>query len=165
MKFYAGLMNALGLCAAVLVAVLTLLVTYDVIARNLGLGSLSWVLEISEYMLPTLISLTAPWLMFRNQHVKLDMLPALLPTRALHRLERGSAAIGMVAAAVFAWYAGMLLLDSKEAGTLVMKSLIFPEWWLYIATPVGFALLALECARRVFLPGTVSPYEAHGGAM
>ncbi|RMX07610.1 TRAP transporter small permease [Corticibacter populi] len=163
MKAYDHLMSALGICAACIVAALTVLVTYDVLARNLGLGSLDWILEVSEYMLPTLISLTAPWLMYRNQHVRLDLLQSMLPAAARHGVERVAAAIGMVAAAVFAWYALQLLLDSRQSGTLVMKALVFPEWWLYIGTPIGFALLAIECARRVFLPATVHDDAAPGG--
>jgi TRAP-type C4-dicarboxylate transport system permease small subunit len=33
-----------------------------------------------------------------------------------------------------------------------MKALVFPEWWLYVPVPIGFALLALECGRRVLRP-------------
>jgi hypothetical protein len=50
------------------------------------------------------------------------------------------------------WYALRMLLDSRAAGSLVMKSLVFPEWWLYVPVPIGFALLALECGRRRAVP-------------
>ena len=33
-----------------------------------------------------------------------------------------------------------------------MKALVFPEWWLYVPVPICFALLSLECARRVWRP-------------
>ncbi|KKW69342.1 hypothetical protein AAV94_00185 [Lampropedia cohaerens] len=163
MKAYDYLMRGLGACAACIVAVLTVVVTYDVLARNLGLGSLDWILEVSEYALPTLISLTAPWLMYRNQHVRLDVLQSMLPESARRLVERAAAAIGMVAAAMFAWYALTLLLDSRQSGALVIKALVFPEWWLYIGMPIGFALLSIECARRMFLPATAQDEAAPGG--
>jgi TRAP-type C4-dicarboxylate transport system permease small subunit len=51
-----------------------------------------------------------------------------------------------------AWYAWRMLADSRQAGSLVMKALVFPEWWLYVPVPICFALLSLECARRVWRP-------------
>jgi TRAP-type C4-dicarboxylate transport system permease small subunit len=31
----------------------------------------------------------------------------------------------------------------------VIKSVVFPEWWLYAPVPVCFALLAVEFVRRI----------------
>jgi hypothetical protein len=33
-----------------------------------------------------------------------------------------------------------------------MKSLVFPEWWLFVPVPICFLLLAGECARRLVFP-------------
>jgi len=75
---HAALMRACGLVAAATVAFITLLVCYDVVGRNLGLPSLVWVNEITEYALPIATLAAAPWLMWRNQHVRLDLLGATL---------------------------------------------------------------------------------------
>ncbi|GAA5232235.1 TRAP transporter small permease [Verticiella sediminum] len=160
MKIYGLIMNAFGAVAALLVGVMTALVSYDVIVRNLGLGSLDWVLEVSEYMLPVIICASAPWLMYRNQHIRLDVLNMVLPTRVLRRIDRYAASVGAVVSLIFAWYALLLLLDSRAAGSLVMKSLVFPEWWLFVPVPIGFGALAVECARRAFMPETVADEAA-----
>ena len=39
----------------------------------------------------------------------------------------------------------------------MIKSLVFPEWWLFAPVPLCFALLAVECLRRLLRPG------AHAG--
>lgn len=149
---HAALMRGCGLVAAATVAFITLLVCYDVVGRNLGLPSLVWVNEVTEYALPIATLAAAPWLMWRNQHVRLDLLGALLSPAAQRHVDRVASLLGLVVSAVMVWYAVRMLLDSKQAGSLVMKALVFPEWWLYVPVPIGFALLALECGRRVLFP-------------
>jgi TRAP-type transport system small permease protein len=151
-RLHAALMRGCGVVAAATVAAITLLVCYDVVGRNLGLRSLVWVNEVTEYALPIATLAAAPWLMWRNQHVRLDLLGALLSPRAQRQADRVASAIALVVSLVLVWYAVKVLLDSKAAGSLMMKALVFPEWWLYVPVPVGFALLALECGRRVWLP-------------
>lgn len=151
MRFWDMVMRGCGGFSAALIAAMTLLVAYDVVARNIGLGSLPWVLEISEYMLPTLICASAPWLMYRGAHIRLDLLRMLTGPALNRAMEVVVAVVATVAAALFTWFALELLLTSRAAGNIVMKALIFPEWWIYIPVPIGFALLTLECARQIFM--------------
>ena len=149
---HAALMRGCGLVAAATVALITLLVCYDVVGRNLGLPSLVWVNEVTEYALPIATLAAAPWLMWRNQHVRLDLLGAVLSPAAQRQVDRIASLLGLIVSLVMVWYAVRMLLDSRSAGSLVMKALVFPEWWLYVPVPIGFALLALECGRRVLFP-------------
>jgi TRAP-type C4-dicarboxylate transport system permease small subunit len=151
-RVHAVLMRGCGVVAATTVAVITLLVCYDVVSRNLGLRSLAWINEITEYALPIATLAAAPWLMWRNQHVRLDLLGAVLSPPAQRRVDRVASALGLVVSLVLVWFAVKVLLDSRAAGSLVIKALVFPEWWLYVPVPIGFALLALECGRRVWQP-------------
>lgn len=151
MKLWDMIMRGCGGFSAALIAAMTLLVSYDVVARNVGLGSLPWVLEITEYMLPALICASAPWLMYRGAHIRLDLLRMLTGPRVGRAMEVVVAVVATVASALFTWFALQLLLNSRAAGNIVMKALIFPEWWVYIPVPIGFALLTLECARQIFM--------------
>lgn len=152
MKIWELVMRLCGGISAALIAAMTLLVSYDVIARNLGLGSLPWVLEVTEYMLPALICASAPWLMFRGSHIRLDLLRTLLPRRMIAPLDKATAAVATLSSAVFTFYALKLMLASKASGNLVIKALVFPEWWVYLPVPIGFGLLTLECLRQMFRP-------------
>lgn len=152
MKIWELVMRLCGGISAALIAAMTLLVSYDVIARNLGFGSLSWVLEITEFMLPALICASAPWLMFRGSHIRLDLLRLLVPNKVSYVADKITAVVATLSAAIFTWYALKLLLISKASGNMIIKALIFPEWWVYIPVPIGFALLTAECARQVFMP-------------
>jgi TRAP-type C4-dicarboxylate transport system permease small subunit len=47
------------------------------------------------------------------------------------------------------WYGAKAALDSFMSGSLSIKTLILPEWWLLVPMPVAFALLALEFVFRM----------------
>lgn len=159
---YARLMRGCGFAAAAVVALITLLVGYDVVSRNLGLRTLPWINEVTEYAMPLATLAAAPWLMWRNQHVRLDLLGAVLSPQAQRQVDRLASTLGLLVSVIMVWYAVRLLLDSRDAGSLVMKSLVFPEWWLYVPVPIGFALLGLECGRRVLWPsGLTEDSGAH----
>lgn len=149
---HAALMRLCGGIAAAVLGAITVLVCFDVISRNLGLRSVVWINEVTEYALPIATLAAAPWLMWRNQHVRLDLLGMLLSPAAQRRVDRLSSALGLVVSLLMVWYSIRMLLDSRAAGSIVLKALVFPEWWLYVPVPIGFGLLALECGRRMLWP-------------
>jgi len=161
---YAWLMRACGGLSAATVGAITLLVCWDVVGRNLGLRTPAWTNEVTEYALPVATLLAAPWLLWRNQHVRLDLLGMVLSPAAQRRVDRIASALGLVVSACMVWYAWLMLLDSRQAGSVVLKALVFPEWWLYVPVPAAFALLALECARRVLWPSGLGAEETGGGS-
>lgn len=163
MRWHAALMRGCGFVAAATVGLITIMVCVDVLGRNLGLGNVPWILEVTEYALPVATLSAAPWLMWRNAHVRLDLLGMVLSQAGQRRADRISAAVGVIVSAVFVWYGIATLLDSRRAGSIVMKALIFPEWWLFIPVPIGFALLALECARRLVWPSGLAESASIGG--
>ncbi len=160
MKAWARLMQACGGAAAAILGIVVVLVCWDVLARNLGARSLPWIVEATEYALPLATFLAAPWLMFRYEHVRLDLLSATLSPRNMARVERVAAAVCLAVSLVIVWYSIAVMLDTRGIGALVIKSLVFPEWWLFVPVPICFLLLAAECARRLVFP----PPPAAGAA-
>jgi TRAP-type C4-dicarboxylate transport system permease small subunit len=134
-----------------------LLVCYDVLGRNLSLKSLPWIVEVTEYALPLITLFAAPWLLFRAEHVRLDLLNNMLSPAALRLLDRVASTVGLIVCVLIVWYALKVIADTREIGAMVMKSLVFPEWWLFVPVPLSFGLMAVECARRLLRPG---PHEA-----
>jgi len=151
-RAYHALLYAFACAAALILGAVALLVTLDVAARNTGLGGIAWVVEVSEYSLPLATFLIAPWLLHRNEHVRLDVLLAMLPRGFARALERLADAIGILICAVLVWYGVKLILDSARLGSMVVKTLAIPEWWQYALVPVCFFLLAIEFVRRLITP-------------
>ena len=166
MNLYRALMQGCGILAALLIGVTVLLVCFDVIGRNVALASLPWIVEVTEYALPLITLLAAPWLLFRAEHVRLDLLNNTLSPAALRILDRIASTVGLMVCVVMVWYALKVIADTREIGAMVMKSLVFPEWWLFVPVPLSFGLMAVECARRVLRPGphaAVSTGSLHYG--
>jgi len=149
-------MNACGVLAALVVGAIAAAVSYDVIGRNVGLPSLPWIVEVTEMALPLATLLAAPWLLHRNQHVRLDILDAHLSPAWRETLARVVALVGLVVCAVIVWYAVAVIGDNIAIGAMVMKSLVFPEWWLYVPVPLSFGLMTLEFARRLVMPAAAA---------
>jgi TRAP-type C4-dicarboxylate transport system permease small subunit len=148
-KLYVSLLRGLAAVAAVLLGAMAALVTLDVVMRNVGLGTIAWVNEVSEYSLPVATLLIAPWLLHRNEHVRLDVLLVSLPAGTARALEKVCDVIGIAICAVFVWYGSRLILDSARIGSMMVKTLAIPEWLQYALVPVCFSLLAVEFARRL----------------
>jgi TRAP-type transport system small permease protein len=148
-RAYALLLQAFASIAAMLVGAMALAVTLDVVGRNLGWSNTGWVVELTEYSLPVATLLVAPYLLHRNEHVRLDVLLVLLPKRVSLFLERCADVFGMMICAIFVWYGIKLIFDSARLGSMVVKTLAIPEWWQYALVPVSFTLLAIEFTRRL----------------
>jgi TRAP-type C4-dicarboxylate transport system permease small subunit len=158
---YGQLLHACAAIAALLLGATALLVTGDVVARNLGLGTLPWILEVSEYVLPLATFLVAPWLLARNEHVRIDVLLTTVPPRLARVLGRLADLVGLAVCVVFVVYGARAIASSAQQGSLVIKSIVFPEWWLYAPVPVCFALLAIEFVRRIMGHGTLAGGGPH----
>ncbi|HVL56913.1 MAG TPA: TRAP transporter small permease [Burkholderiaceae bacterium] len=156
-------MNGCGALAALLVGAMVVLVTWDVAMRNLGGPNLPWIVEVTEYALPLATFLAAPWLLYRYEHVRLDLLAVKLSPERLRVIERVAAALCLAVSLTIVWYSIRVIADTRGIGALVMKSLVFPEWWVFVPVPVCFGLLALESGRRLVFPPPPSPPTATGG--
>ena len=160
-RAYRGVLHAGAVVAALLLGALAVLVTGDVIARNLGLGTLPWIIEVSEYSLPLATFLVAPWLLSRSEHVRLDTLITALPPAAGRVLERIADGVGLLICVVFVVYGTKAIASSAQQGSMVIKAIVFPEWWLYAPVPVCFALLAIEFVRRMLGRGPLAGTGPH----
>ena len=148
-KLWGRLMQACGIAAALLIGIMTALVGYDVLARNTGLPAPAGIAEASEYGLALTTLLAAPWLMWSEAHVRLDLLQISLSPRAWARLYRAAAALCLLISATLAWYAVAVIVDLRASGAVVMKAFTFPEWWVYVPAPLCFGLIAVEALRQL----------------
>ena len=148
-RIFDKLLDGLGLAGGALFAALGALVTADILLRNLGLANLPWVVEAAEYTLYGATFAAAPWVLREGAHVRVDLVPALLPPRIARALELVVDALGAAIAAVLAWYGAEAAVDSFRLGSMVFKELVFPEWWILAAAPVPLSLMAVEFLRRM----------------
>jgi TRAP-type C4-dicarboxylate transport system permease small subunit len=148
-RWYGALLDALMLLAAALVLIMTLMIGADVILRNVGAGGVSWSNEVSEYILYLVTLLSAPWLLRRGQHIRVDIVLRAVPKRMAYAMEWIADVLGLACALYFVWYGWRVMAASYAAGAISMKTLVLPEWWMLAAMPVAFVLVAAQFVFRM----------------
>src|SRR5689334_17728305 len=150
---YGRLLEALALVACALVFGMTLMICADVLLRNVrlvpGLAGLAWSNEISEAMLYLVTMLTAPWLLRRGQHIRVDVLLRAVPKRAGWAMEWAVDALGLACCTLIAYYSARAAVASFKAGSVSIKTLVTPEWWLLSVLPAAFLALSIEMLFRM----------------
>jgi TRAP-type C4-dicarboxylate transport system permease small subunit len=150
---YGKLLEALALVACALVLGMMLMICADVLLRNAriipGVAGLEWSNEISEAMLYLVTMLTAPWLLRRGQHIRVDIVLRAVPRKVGWILEWATDTLGLACCLAIAYYGARAALASFNAGSMSIKTLVTPEWWLLGVLPVAFLALSIEMLFRM----------------
>jgi len=147
-NLFGKLLNALAIAAALTLLAMVVMVTGDILLRNLTRTGFAWSNEVSEYALYLITLLTAPWLLRRGQHVRVDLVLTLVPVRVAWLMEAAGDVLGFAVCLVMMRYGFKMSIESAVLDSITIKNLVFPEWWLLWPLPVCFALLAAEFAFR-----------------
>jgi TRAP-type transport system small permease protein len=148
-RWFATLLDALLLFAALLVLIMTIMIGADVLLRNVGLYGIAWSAEVSEYILYLVTLASAPGLLRKGQHIRVDIVLRALPGRVAYAMEWIADVIGLACAVYFVWYGCRVAAQSYAAGAVSIKTLVLPEWWMLAALPAAFALVAIEFVFRM----------------
>src|SRR5437762_14350452 len=122
---------------------MVVIVTADILLRNLTRTGFSWANEVTEYALYLITLLTAPWLLRRGQHVRIDMMLVIVPPLLAWACEAAADLVGLAASLVLVWYGTVMTAQSARLGSLTIKHLVFPEWWLLALLQICFVVVAL----------------------
>lgn len=126
------------------------LICLDVALRDFGLGSLPWLIELSEYLMYAGTFLSAPWVLRQGSHVRVDMLFVALPRRLAVRLEQAVDLVGCGISLVLLYYGSAVVADAWRNDMVAYKTWYVPEWLLFLAIPAGGLMLAVEFVLRFF---------------
>jgi len=152
-RAYGRLLEVFAVAACALILGMTLMICADVLLRNVrvvpGVAGLAWANEISEAMLFLVTLLTAPWLLRRGQHIRVDIVLRAVPARLGWSLEWAADLLGLACCALIAYYGVRAALASYLAGSVSIKTLVTPEWWLLSALPLAFLALSVEMLFRM----------------
>jgi TRAP-type C4-dicarboxylate transport system permease small subunit len=152
-KAYGRLLEVFAVAACALILGMTLMICADVLFRNVrvipGVFGLAWSNEISEAMLFLVTLLTAPWLLRRGQHIRVDIVLRAVPPRVGWLFEWAVDLLGLGCCAIIACYSARAALASFNAGSLSIKTLVTPEWWLLSVLPLAFTALTVEMLFRM----------------
>ena len=149
-RAFGRLLDGLAALAALILLAMVVLTTGDVVLRNLVGRGFDWANEVSEYALYLTTLLAAPWLLRRAQHVRLDLVLVAVPPRIAWLMEIAGDALGLAVSLTLARYGFVMTHESLRFGSITIKNLVFPEWWLLAPLPITFVLLAIEFVFRLY---------------
>jgi len=145
---FGRLFDGLAIIAALILFGMVILVTADILLRNIVGRGFVWANEVSEYALYLMTLLTGPWLLRKGQHVRLDLVLTALPRNIAWLLETIGDVLGFVVCLVMIYFGVLMTADAWRTGAITIKMLVFPEWWLLVPMPVIFVLIAIEFIFR-----------------
>ena len=102
--------------AALTLLAMVVMVTADIILRNLTRTGFPWANEVSEYALYVITLLTAPWLLRRGQHVRIDLVLTLVPLRSAWLMEAAGDVVGFAVCLVMMRYGLKMTHRQRRAG-------------------------------------------------
>ena len=127
-RAYGALLFICGLFAGLAIASLAVLITADVVLRNLGITNFPWLLEVSEYVIYISTFIAAPWVLHHGSHVRVDLVVTVIPKRAAYAFNMLAEFLGLAASTTLAWYGLRVTWDTFSRGDMLFKELVIPEW-------------------------------------
>jgi len=148
-RWYGHVLEGMLGFGCVLLLVMTVMIGADVFLRNIGAGGIPPSNELSEDVLYLVTLLAAPGLLRQGQHIRIDIVLRALPHRIGWLLEWIGDILGIVCCLAFMWYGLSVAAASHANGSLSIKTLVMPEWWLLVGIPLAFMLLTIEFVFRM----------------
>lgn len=134
-------------CAGLLIAAMMLVITLDVVVRNLGYQSSAHFFTFTEYALLIVPCLGAPWLVREKGHVYVEILLMHLGPRPRAALRTAIGLLCVAVCVVLAWYGFEVTLRDYLGNEKDVRSLDMPRWMVVGFVPLSFAMMAVEFLR------------------
>ena len=148
-KGYDAVLHGMAYLAAFLMVAMMVVITLDVILRNLGYQSSAHFFTFTEYALLIVPCLGAPWLVREKGHVYVEILLMQLGRRKRSALRFAIGVVCIVVCAVVAWYGFTVTLNDFLQNEKDVRSLDMPRWIVVGFIPLGFGMMGLEFLRFV----------------
>ena len=158
---YEKLLFCLFALGAGILALVTLFILYDVIARNTGFPPFTHTLALTEYGLYYVTLLGAPWLVRKKHHVYMQLVTAVAPAALRPVICKLSYLLCALACGLICYYAGLVTVEAWIRGDMEVRSFDMPRWLIFAVMPVSFSLLTIEFSR--YLAGFDSMYDGEIG--
>ena len=159
-RIYNAVIVGMAMAACGVIAGILFLITYDVVARSIGLPLIAATVAFGEYGLLLFTMLAAPYLVRTNAHVYVELIirfmsPPLwrLDERLVYLICLGMCAFITVFAAELAWF-------SFVRGEVDFRTVDIPGWVQYGILCLGFFFMFIEFVRYLFGIGTMYPQLA-----
>ena len=146
-KAYDAVLYGMAWIAGLLIAAMMVIITADVVLRNLGYQSLAHFFTFTEYALLIIPCLGAPWLAREKGHIYVEILLNSLPPRAKTAMTWLIGLFCIAVCLVIAWYGLQVTISDYLQAEKDVRSMDMPRWMVVFWIPLSFLMMATEFAR------------------
>ena len=146
-KAYDAVVYGMAGVAAFLLVAMMVVITLDVVLRNLGYQSSAHFFTFTEYALLIVPCMGAPWLAREKGHIYVEILLMSLQERTRARMTMLVGAICVAVCLVIAWFGFQVALNDYLQNEKDVRSMDMPRWLIVGWIPVSFLMMAVEFAR------------------
>lgn len=132
----------LGKLAAVLMFAMVVVVTIQIVGRGVLNISTPWTEEFARYILIWMTFLGSPVVLYKGQHLMVDLFYVRFSPRARHGVHLFSDLFILVFCGYIAYF-GFMLCTSRVVLNFVSPAAGIPRVFIYSALPVGAGLMMI----------------------
>ena len=118
------------------------------IFRFTPLGSIVWIIEITDYCLLWITFLGTAWVLKVDGHVKMDMLLNRLTPGTQDIVNMITSAVGAIACLILAFFSVKVTWQHFQTHHLFTRYLDVPSYPILAIIPIGSLLLFFQFVRR-----------------
>ena len=146
-----------------LAAVMVLALSGSAVTRYVSGTGYDWFIELPPALVPWMVFPLLGPLLRSGSHIQVDLLPTFLKGSAALWLKLFVYTLMVVGALIFVQAGNEAVALFRRLGQLMELEIEIPIWWMYLAFPTGFVILALfsielwlETARELFTTEGIS---------
>ena len=158
---FEAVLFALFCCGAAILGLITLLILYDVLARNIGFATFAHTLPLTEYGLYYTTLLGGPWLVRKKHHIYMQLLTAAVPLQLRQLVASLCYLLCVITCALMTWYSLQVSVETFLRGDHEVRSFDMPRWLIFAIMPLSFGLMSIEFSR--YLLGFDRMYDGEVG--
>lgn len=145
---FGRIVDTLNYLGIFLLVFITLAVIAEVVVRY-GMGySITWVVDIGEYIMLWIAFLGGAWVLKREGHVRMDLVINCLKPRTQTLVNLAMSFVGVGICLILCWYSGESTLDHFLRGVTRRGMIRVPKAPIMAVIPIGSLLLAIQFLKR-----------------
>jgi C4-dicarboxylate transporter, DctQ subunit len=145
-----ALLTSLGHLVALLTAVMTLAVVYEVVARYFFGRPTIWATDLTEYTLLYVTFLGAAWVLRDGSHIQVELLIDRLGPRPRLALSTIISLVAGGVVAVLMWKGAEVTWEAYVKGQAMLNPWRVSRWLLMLPIALGSLLLTIEFLRQAW---------------
>lgn len=124
-------------------AAMVLALTLSALTRYVSGTGYDWFIELPPALVPWMVFPLLGPLLRSGSHIQVDFVPSLLDDRRVLLLRLFVFSVMLAGAIIFLLAGNEAVALYRRLGQLMELEIEIPIWWMYLAFPTGFAVLAL----------------------